>query len=222
MRELEKAAFFDLDGTLLSVNSGRLWMRHEYKQGRLSKWKLFQGALFITAYRFGLLNMDRAMNKALDTVTGLEEQVLRARTEDWYQKHVRHHAAQGAWPVLDQHRGQGDLLVLLTLSSPYEAAAATKHFGLDHSLSSSYGLNGTQLTGKFVQPLCYGPGKVTVAEAFAREHGVDLDGSSFYTDSITDLPMLERVKHPVVVNPDPRLLRVARQRNWPVQDWQQD
>jgi phosphoserine phosphatase len=65
--------------------------------------------------------------------------------------------------------------------------------------------------------VCYGQGKVVWAERFAAEHDVDLAASYFYTDSISDLPLLERVGHPVVVNPDLRLRRLARKRGWPLE-----
>ena len=58
-----------------------------------------------------------------------------------------------------------------------------------------------------------------VAETWARENGVDLAASSFYSDSSTDLPMLERVGHPFVVNPDPRLRLAARSRGWTILNW---
>jgi phosphoserine phosphatase len=65
-------------------------------------------------------------------------------------------------------------------------------------------------------PLCIGPGKVSKAEAFAMEHEVDLEQSYFYGDSVTDAPMLDRVGHPRVVNPDPGLRKIARERGWPI------
>jgi len=74
----------------------------------------------------------------------------------------------------------------------------------------------TQALGAFtgeLDCLCYGSGKVVLSEAWAEEHEVDLSVSWFYSDSYTDLPMLERVGHPVVVHPDPRLSRWARQRD---------
>jgi phosphoserine phosphatase len=65
--------------------------------------------------------------------------------------------------------------------------------------------------------VCYGPGKVVWAERFAAEYDVDLAASTFYTDSISDLPLLERVGQPVAVNPDLRLRRLARRRGWPAE-----
>jgi phosphoserine phosphatase len=65
--------------------------------------------------------------------------------------------------------------------------------------------------------VCYGQGKVVWAQRFAAEHDVNLATSYFYTDSISDLPLLEQVGHPVAVNPDIRLNRLARKRDWPVE-----
>jgi phosphoserine phosphatase len=74
-------------------------------------------------------------------------------------------------------------------------------------------------TGQIVEPPCFGPHKVTLAERWAAAHGVDLASSYFYSDSYTDRAMLFRVGHPVAVNPDPRLRRLAGQRGWPVEGW---
>ena len=75
------------------------------------------------------------------------------------------------------------------------------------------------LTGDLDGPLCYGDGKVIRAEQWAEEAGVDLDVSYFYSDSYSDIPMLERVGHPRVVNPDFRLRRIAKKKGWPILDW---
>ena len=80
-------------------------------------------------------------------------------------------------------------------------------------------VEGGRFTGEVVSPLAFGHGKVTLAEAWAREHGVDLAQSVFYSDSISDLPMLERVGRARVINPDPRLRWTARRRRWPIEHW---
>jgi HAD superfamily hydrolase (TIGR01490 family) len=213
------AAFFDLDGTLLTVNTARLWMKREQEAGRITRWQLVQGVVFLLAYKLGVVDMERATETALATIRGFEEDQVRAWSDEWYEVAVVPHAAPGAWPVLASHRAQGQPLVLLTTSSPYAGAAAQRQFDLDHVLSMRYEVVDGRFTGGLVKPICFGEGKVAVAERWAAEHDVDLDASSFYTDSITDRPMLERVGHPFVVNPDPRLQRLALRRGWPVLDW---
>lgn len=213
------AAFFDLDRTLITVNSGRLWVASERREGRITPRQTVTAAVFFLAYRFGLLNMEKAMEQALALYRGKTEDLLRRRTERWFDAEVKAFAAPGAWPVIQRHRDQGHLLVLLTLSSPYASACAVDFFGLDHAISSRYQVEDGRFTGRFVTPLCYGPGKVALSQAFAHEHGVDLARSTFYTDSISDLEMLEAVGDPQVVNPDPRLRRLAKKRRWPISSW---
>ena len=71
-------------------------------------------------------------------------------------------------------------------------------------------------TGRLAGPFCYGAGKADVLRALAAEHGYDLDSSYAYSDSVSDLPMLELVGHPVAVNPEAELRAVAAERGWPV------
>jgi HAD superfamily hydrolase (TIGR01490 family) len=204
---------------LLTVNSGALWMKRERRLGRISFWQLLQGTFYLMAYKFRALDMERLTVKALKTVKGLEEEVVRQWTREWFFEEVVPHCAPGAQAVLDEHRSRGHRLVLLTTSSTYESEVAAKHFELDAFLCTRYEVKDGLFTGDVVRPVCYGEGKVTLAQRYAAEHDVDLDESYFYTDSFSDLPMLRRVNHPRVVHPDPRLRRHAMKCNWPILDW---
>ena len=94
-----------------------------------------------------------------------------------------------------------------------------KQVGIEHVLCTQLEVESGQLTGRLAAPLCYGRGKVDCALDWAKPRGVELTESIFYTDSVTDLPMLEEVGEPRVINPDPRLERVARQRGWSIETW---
>ncbi len=213
------AAYFDLDGTLLSVNSARLWLRREWRTGRITPWQAVRGAAFLVAYRAGLADIEYATREALATVRGIAVDEVKGWTEEWFEKEVTQHAAPGARPTIEAHRARGHALILLTSASPYEAAPAAALFGLDAWISSSYEVVEGRFTGEPIVPLCYGAGKIHHAEAHARGAGIDVDRSFFYTDSYTDLPMLERVANPRIVAPDTRLRLEARSRGWPVVDW---
>jgi HAD superfamily hydrolase (TIGR01490 family) len=214
------AAFFDLDGTLLSANSASLWLQRERRHGRVTLRQTLQAVGFIGAYHFGVVDIEDAMREALRTIRGETEENVRTWTREWFEQEVvPRHEARGARAVLEAHRARGHRLVLLTSSSPYESALAGRYFGLDGCLSSRYEVVDGRFTGEPVLPLCYGAGKVTRAEEFAVREGIDLSRSYFYTDSNTDLPMLERVGRPRVVSPDVRLRWTAWRRGWPVFDW---
>lgn len=216
---MRTAAFFDLDGTLLTVNSARLWVHRERRLGRVRKRDVAQAALLLGGYSLGILDMERALKTALLPLRGKPEAEIRKETQVWWREDVRPFIAPGAHAVLAGHRRRGDLLVLLTSSSRYASEMAREEFGLDDCLFQKYEVRDGLFTGQPLQPICYGPGKVEVAEEWARSSDVDLARSSFYSDSSTDTPMLERVGHPFVVNPDLRLRLTARLRRWPRLDW---
>ena len=217
---LNPAAFFDLDGTLITVNSGALWMKRERRLGRISFRQMIQATFYLVAYKFSVLDMDKVMNKALQTVKDIPAETVRRWTREWFDEHIARHFAPGARPVLDFHRNENHPLILLTSSSPFESEIACMRFGLDDYISSRYETTAGVLTGRLIPPSCYGRGKVTWAEKYAAKNEIDLGNSYFYTDSFSDLPMLERVTHPMVVNPDMRLRRIGKKRQWPILDWQ--
>lgn len=212
-------AFFDLDRTLLSVNSGSGWIRSEYADGHINRWQLLRATVWLTRYHLGLAQMDHVLRDAIAAYAGVPEADLRERTRRFYERDVRHQIRPGALTALDRHRAAGDRLVLLTTSSNYLSELVAHQLALDHWLCSRFEVDPQgQLTGRAIT-LCFGPHKVDLAATYATDCGVDLTDCAFYTDSITDAPMLEAVGRPIVVKPDPRLRRLARARGWNEEDW---
>jgi HAD superfamily hydrolase (TIGR01490 family) len=164
--------------------------------------------------------MDDAIRTAIGSLRGQSEQELRARTRAFYETEVRMLYRTGARPALERHRTRGDGIVLLTASSLYLSELVAAELGFDDVLCNRFEVDDTGAhTGQPVGTLCFGAGKLAYAEVYARDRGVSLSDCWFYTDSYSDLPVLERIGHPVVVNPDPRLRREAERRGWPVEWW---
>lgn len=212
------AAFFDLDGTLITVNSGRLWLEREHRLGRVDNTTLLLGLVYLVGYRFGIVDLTRVFDDAAASIRGKSASVLAAETAAWYDAEVARHEAPFARALIDRHRAESHVLVLLTTASAFEADHAANRFGLDAALATRFEVADDRLTGRVRSPVPFGRGKVRAAELFAVEHGIDLARSYFYTDSVTDAPMLDRVGNPRVVRPDPRLRRLARRRGWPCLD----
>jgi HAD superfamily hydrolase (TIGR01490 family) len=214
------AAFFDMDRTLIEVNSGLLYALYERREGRLGRWQLVRSGFWTLLYHLSLIDMERAYARALAHYRGTPEALVVERTRAWFAAEVASRLLPGARAALDEHRERGHPRILLTNSSSYAAREATAAWALDGWLANSFELDlGGCLTGLYERPLCYGQGKVVRALSWAEERGVRLEHSYFYTDSFSDRQMLEAVGYPRVVNPDPRLKRLARQRGWPVLDW---
>lgn len=210
------AALFDIDGTLLARNSAPLYMRHLRRTGQARRRDLVRTFHYLFWYKLGLLDMRRALEASMDFVRGRDEAAMVADCAAWYGEVVRPWIYPAMAAQIRAHQDAAHLVALLTSATRYLAEPLAADLGVPHVLVTRLVVRDGRFTGEVVRPVCYGSGKVYWAERFAAEHGVDLDRSFFYTDSITDLPVLDRVGQPRVVHPDPRLRRLARQRGWPV------
>ena len=214
------AAFFDLDGTLIDVNSARLWAELERREGRIGRLAMVRVSLWLGLYYLSLVDLETAYEKAVRHYSGTSAADLDRRIGVWFREEIVDRLRPGARRSLDWHRSVGHRLVLLTSVSDFEAAYAAEAFGFEAGLASHFLRDSRgRLTGEVERPLCYAAGKLAHAERWAAQNDIDLDESWFYTDSYTDLPMLERVGEPRVVAPDLRLARAARKRGWKVMDW---
>jgi len=213
-------AFFDLDRTLISKNSATLWLRFERKAGRISMRRTLWALGWVVRYSLGATELTEAIKQTVATLKGQSEAEMRARVAIFYEEWIRSIYRPGARETVERHRQQGDRLVLLTSSSNYMSEHVCRDLGLDDHLCNRFEVDPDGLyTGRAIEPLSFGQGKVELATAYAAQHRLPLGESTFYTDSHSDLPMLEAVGHPVAVHPDPRLRRTARKRGWPVVGW---
>lgn len=171
---------------------------------------------FLVQYKLGLLDVERAMGTSMDFVRGRSEADMAADCRAWYAREIRRHVFPRMAAIVAAHRRAGHVPVILTSATRYLAEPLGADLGIDHHLVTHLVVEDGRFTGAAVRPVCYGRGKVWWAERFAERNSIDLRRSFFYTDSVTDLPVLERVGHPRIVHPDPRLRRIARQRGWPV------
>ena len=138
---------------------------------------------------------------------------------DWYQRDVEPLIAPAARVAVEHHRRAGHVVVLATGSTVYAARPVARGVAIEHVLATELEVDSAgAFTGR-PRTLCFGRHKVALAEAWAAREGVDLAASTFYSDSYNDLPMLERVGTAIAINPDARLLRHARRRNWATARW---
>ncbi len=213
-------AFFDLDKTLLAVNSVSVWMLAEWRQGRLSNWQLFKLISGLIRYGFGITNIEKDIHTGLMRLKGEDNALVSSQIAQFYQTQIKNLYRPGALTALKEHRQRGHKLILLTSSLYPLAKLVTDELLLDDCLSTKLEVDDHGFyTGKSEGPLCYGAGKLAIAQDYADQLNISLGDCFFYSDSITDLPMLQKVGLPVAVNPDLRLLRVARSKKWRIVDW---
>jgi len=212
-------AFFDLDKTLIAVNSAKLWVRAELRAGHIGRLQALVAAGWMVRYGLGAARLEDAVRSAVAALEGEDEATLRARTHAFFDAEIARLVRPGANRALAEHRAAGEPCVLLTSSSAYMSEKTVALLELDAALCNTFEVRDGVFTGKAIEPLCFGPGKVDHARRYASARGVDLADCAFYTDSASDSPLLELVGRPRIVDPDPRLKRRARKRGWPEVDW---
>jgi len=213
------AAFFDMDRTILNDSSGKLYVRHLYQTGRIGLAQGMRIGWSVLWYLLGFIDFPQAMMRMLVMASGEEEGPLWEEIAGWFEESVAPHITESAVQRIAEHRAQGHRPVVLSAASVYVVRQLAERLDIPDYLCTHLEVKEGRFTGRLVEPVAYGPGKALVAEQFALRNGIDLEQSYFYSDGHEDVPFLERVGHPVAVNPDRRLRRLAERRGWPIESW---
>ncbi len=215
---MSAAAFFDLDRTLLRRSSALALAGSFRERGLISRTQLAKAA----AWQL-LFVLRGASHNAVRRVAEDGLLVLRGHTPE----EIRELVAQAMEPVLrplvyaeplhivEQHRARGEPVYIVSATLQEIVDAIAEDLGFDGALGTICEVKDGKYTGRALRAL-HAENKVTAV----RELGFDLEESTAYTDSHTDLPLLEAVGHPVAVNPDRALRRIAAARDWPVLEFQ--
>lgn len=209
-----------MDRTLLATTSAVLYTRYRRQRGEIGWIESARVGVWMLKYSLGIIAAEKVAAQVLMGFRGRDHAELSKTTEAWFRSDVLAHIRETARRTVDRHRRQGDLLAIVTASTEYAARPLARELDIEHVVSTEVEVDPSgRLTGRAILPLCYGAGKISRTERFLAAHGIAFERTTFYSDSITDLPLLEHVGSPVVVCPDQRLRLVARRRGWPVEWW---
>ncbi len=213
------AAFFDLDKTIIATSSVFAFNKSFLDEGLLSRRSVLDLAYTQLAYSLSGADDDQMakVRQAMATATkGWEparvEQIVTEALTDI----VRPTIFAEAQDLLSEHRALGHDLVIVSASGEELVAPIARMLGADHYAGTRMSRDDDGRYAGEIEFYCQGRGKSEALRGFATRYGYDLDSSYAYSDSSTDLPMLEEVGHPTVVNPDRALRREALERGWPI------
>jgi HAD superfamily hydrolase (TIGR01490 family) len=218
-----RVAFFDVDKTLLPGSSMYLFARGLYRRG-------FYTLRDVTGFTFGQLvfrltgaegrhGMEAAREQALAFVEGKRRADLADIGQDIVVQVIGPRIYPGMRAVIGEHHRHGDRTFLVTAAPRELAEGIASYLGMDGALGTEAELCDGVYTGRLLGPVLHGPAKLDAVLRLADEQGVDLRECSAYSDSVNDRPLLEGVGHPVAVNPDRMLRRLAAKRRWEVREF---
>jgi HAD superfamily hydrolase (TIGR01490 family) len=216
MRNPKVGAFFDMDKTLIAENSGSLYMQYRYQRGEIGGVDLLKGIGAYLQYKNGILDIRNWTKNMMVQFRGQDEAELEAEARSWFEEMVAPTVYPEAVEAVRKHEAQGHVVAIVSGATRFVVQPLALMLGIEHMLYTRLEVEGGAFTGRVIEPICFEEGKIYWLQQFIDAHGIDLAKSWFYTDSITDLPLLDLVGHPVATNPDPFLYRTAVKRRWPV------
>jgi HAD superfamily hydrolase (TIGR01490 family) len=209
-------AFFDVDKTILAENSGTAYLKSLYERGEIDWKAVLFGLGTYLRYKLNLLDIERWVERNSAQFRGRSEASIALDAAELFRTVLLPSIYPEAAERVSMHLGAGHMVALVSGATKFVLEPLAAHLGVKHMLCTQLEAHEGVFTGRVVRPICFGEGKIYWIQQLIERESVDLARSYFYTDSITDLPLLDLVGHPIVVNPDPLLYRRALRRHWPV------
>lgn len=215
--DIVNLAIFDLDNTLLGGDSDYLWGRYLIEQGLVDgEYYERENRRFYEEYKVGTLDIHEFLRFSLKPLSQHAMASLHEWRKNFIQEKIEPIMLPAARALLQQHRDQGHVLLIITATNRFVAEPIAARLGVEHLLATEPEVKQGRYTGNVSGIPCFREGKVENLKLWLKATGMNRASSWFYSDSLNDLPLLEMVTHPIAVDPDDTLADHARMRGWPI------
>jgi HAD superfamily hydrolase (TIGR01490 family) len=217
-RPVRTAAFFDLDKTVIAKSSTLAFSKPFFDQGLLNRRTVLKSSYAQFLFLMSGADhdqMDRMRSYITNMCTGWDVEQVKSIVGETLHEIVDPLVFAEAAEMIADHKLCGRDVVVVSASGEEIVAPIARALGATHAMATRMVVEDGRYTGE-IAFYCYGQGKVEAIRALAEREGYALEHCYAYSDSVTDIPMLEEVGHPTVVNPDRALRKEALTRGWPV------
>ena len=212
-----KIALFDLDNTLIAGDSDCLWGEFlcEKNQVNADDYQQ-QHDRFYQDYLDGQLDIDAFLKFQLSSLTATDLPHLLSLREDYMATKIEPVLLDRAVELIESHRQQDHTLMIITATNRFLTELIAEKLGIHHLIACEPEFVDGAYTGNYRGIPSYQEGKIKRLELWQQENNAVFDESWFYSDSHNDIPLLEKVTHPVAVDPDDKLTNKAVESGWPI------
>jgi HAD superfamily hydrolase (TIGR01490 family) len=211
---------FDIDGTIWPFDIENAWLKQLVDDGILDQGVAERNRQFLMGHSAGSFDEKGYLDFFLSQFDGWQISRLRDFSNKVFEKFAENNLYEEATSIIRQSKEKGEFVFLLTAANNIAAAPFGKHLGVEIVVSTELEFDSQEcLTGKIIEPYCYGIGKVKKTLELCALHSLDLKEGTYFGDSLSDARMFEQVKRAVVVNPTPELEKRARKNQWEIVRW---
>lgn len=210
-------AIFDLDNTLLGGDSDFLWGRFLCENNIVDP-EAYRRAneIYYEQYQQGELDIYEFLDFVFKPLSNHPTEQLEQWRSEYLQQKIEPIILPAAMQLVEQHRQAGDTLMIITATNSFLTTPIAQRFGIHNLIATEPELKDGRYTGKVAGTPSFHQGKVERLNDWLAAHNASLEGSTFYSDSHNDIPLLELVDTAIAVDPDPKLQSVADERGWKI------
>lgn len=212
-------AFFDLDHTIVRVNSGEALLRQAHKKRILSTSKLFNALFLALLYKLKIIDPATIIEKLGGWLTGYPVESIEKLCGEIVEKDLIPAIRPEIICEIKKHKQQGAELVILSSAIASICNPLAKYLEMGTVISSELEVVDQKYTGHPLGKFCFREEKLNRISSYFESKNYKFEDAFYYADSIDDLPVLQSVGHPVCINPDRRLRKIAQKRNWVIYNW---
>ena len=212
-------AIFDLDNTLIAGDSDKAWGEFLFEKNIVSHDYLKKSNHFYKLYAEKQLDLNEYLEFSLTILKQYDKKFLYSLREEFIQVKIKPMVLKQAIEIINYHKQQEHILLIITATNKFITEPIAKLFNIKNLIAVELETTNNSYTGKIKGIPSFQEGKITRLQQWLQSNNLASKYSYFYSDSINDLPLLQAVNKPIVVNPDPRLLSHAKRNNWQQMDW---
>jgi len=216
---LKHIAFFDIDKTILSINSGEALVKQAYRRNFINTIGFIKAVYAAIQYKLSLRDTHHIIRKMGSWLNGVSEEKLIKLTKDIFHEDIIPNIRPHIIEEIQKLKADGTQVVILSSAIKWVCQPIGSHLKVDDVICTELEVENGTLTGNPIGNYCFRAEKLNRLKEFCKRMNFDLKNAAYYADSIDDLPALEEVGFPVCVTPDKKLGKIAQIRGWTIQNW---
>ena len=211
---MNELLIFDLDNTLLAGDSDRNWGIFLAEQKVVESSYLDESEKFYNNYYDGSLDIDGFLSFCLKPLIENDMEYLLKLRQQFIEDKIKPIVTQPGKEIINHAIQNGKTVVIATATNDFVTRPIADLFNVQTLIATEFEIKDQQFTGKVIDVPCFREGKLNKVQKWVDDNNFDLSKASFYSDSFNDLPLLEKVKTPVIVDGDDKLVEIGKNRDW--------